>query len=841
MHKKTRSLNKTFTKNDAQKNIFNRNKITQSNQGDILHAYSQLKKQKAISRLSEKDINSIMQYFLTNSSNPHSQQAGGIPPELGNFLINYNIEAPSEQPQINNNTEKGVDNNSQWALCESVNKTHASAIVRLMILLIFSLQSVGCSLPVVRKHITQLMETINPQKNTWKSSKKEERVKINEKKDNEEEGEDDEGISEDELEESDEENEVSEDRESDEDIEGDEIEESDVDGEGEIEKDEDVKEELQSIIEEKDAKIDKIKTETNYWKEIFSSLKAALERSNSRGDFSEFYESFQNYQTAPAPDSNDNTEHDEDVNNDNTEYTEDVSAEDLQQIITEKETQIDEMEKGRDDLEELLSSFETAFSEYLMDNKSYNGYIHTFLNTYKEHEHFKKHFEEECEMEINDNQWRSYLKTVRRHLTEKKKFRKAAGKFYNKGDAQALARYVQYYLRYIIDKYKPFSMDDIMEKHDILGELGKLGHKQDETQEGLDQWFSGYNGSIIKPIPLTTRIYCQPKSIERQRNVEKNRGKKWDMRPKEIKKVVKFLKKYRRVLIKGEKKWDVNCEFAGGVLKKETELGKVKIDRFRAINAIITFLDYFFVDYGIRGEARKKQEKRLLGKFRKLGKENLVALFNHCIKHDINPTKVKSNFGMAMGYPQLLPKNLPYAERVNDDGELPDLKHMPDAIMTVLSMLRGLGVHDLSNLPNPPDEIYNLQNLPHYLEQEEEREEYIKEWEVLQEEMIANLEKWTKANDTKWSNNFEAYIKGVNIEEIPYWLRDKLEDYWASNGGDDVMMVAQDILENLKKYKETEEIIQFIKIVYNPLRDYATYVFLYAKEAHKKGICSSSY
>lgn len=165
--------------------------------------------------------------------------------------------------------------------------------------------------------------------------------------------------------------------------------------------------------------------------------------------------------------------------------------------------------------------------------------------------------------------------------------------------------------------------------------------------------------------------YLKPKYVKKHRENEKKAN---NVLVSFIPKMVKHLKKYEDVYDVAEAKYGVNREIIAAILLKETKLGQIKPthDAFIVFNTLL-----------VRLKPDTKRNKWLVN----MSKTNMVSIISHCYKKGVTPEmcNLPSSFAGAVGIPQFMPNSFVYADSFK--GGVPDLTHMPDAIMSASKFL----------------------------------------------------------------------------------------------------------------------------------------------------------
>lgn len=178
-------------------------------------------------------------------------------------------------------------------------------------------------------------------------------------------------------------------------------------------------------------------------------------------------------------------------------------------------------------------------------------------------------------------------------------------------------------------------------------------------------------------------FYYKPNSIKQQLEADKVKPKDID-----VKELYEFYKKHAQVLKKAEKKYKVNKEVIVGILKKETDLGRVEL-KYNLFEVLLAQSSYHINNPVDSLHQRQKQTKRVV-RLKKSARRSLVHAIKHCVDSNIEPDSIKSNFVGAIGHPQFMPFNL-YLARDGDNNKVIDLSDIDDAIMSIANFLNKNG------------------------------------------------------------------------------------------------------------------------------------------------------
>jgi len=191
------------------------------------------------------------------------------------------------------------------------------------------------------------------------------------------------------------------------------------------------------------------------------------------------------------------------------------------------------------------------------------------------------------------------------------------------------------------------------------------------STEMIDSLLS--NVSVYGYNPL--HFYYKPNSVKEQWKQDKI-----DINRINFKTVMTFYNKYADVLAEAEEIYGVNKEIIIGILKRETNLGRVKL-KYNPFEVLLGQATRYINNPASTDKIQTKQAKRI-ERLRRSARRSLKHLIRYCLHNNMDPDSIKSNFVGAVGYTQFMPFNLYLATDGDDDGKA-DLSHMPDAIMSI--------------------------------------------------------------------------------------------------------------------------------------------------------------
>jgi membrane-bound lytic murein transglycosylase B len=148
--------------------------------------------------------------------------------------------------------------------------------------------------------------------------------------------------------------------------------------------------------------------------------------------------------------------------------------------------------------------------------------------------------------------------------------------------------------------------------------------------------------------------------------------KKIFFNPQKIKKGKRFYKRYKKILLKAEKKYRVPSPIIAAIIGIESDFGKYR-PRYNALNSLYTLATEF--------DRRSAYFTDELGSF-----------LNYTYKYRIAPSDILSSYAGAIGIPQFMPSNiLKYAVDFNGDGRIDLENSIADAIGSVANYLNKNG------------------------------------------------------------------------------------------------------------------------------------------------------
>ena len=178
-------------------------------------------------------------------------------------------------------------------------------------------------------------------------------------------------------------------------------------------------------------------------------------------------------------------------------------------------------------------------------------------------------------------------------------------------------------------------------------------------------------------------FYYKPNSVQEQIAIDKTDIAALDFSP-----IVNFYDTNKKWLDSAEIRYGVDKEIIVGILKKETNFGRVTLN-YRLFEVLIGQVTRFINNQAALPEEIKAQEKRIERLIRSAG-NSLFHAVKYSLSNRLSPDSVKSNLVGAMGFPQFMPFNFGLAEDADGDGRA-DLSSMPDAIFSVANFFRDKG------------------------------------------------------------------------------------------------------------------------------------------------------
>ncbi|UOD34832.1 lytic murein transglycosylase [Deferribacteraceae bacterium V6Fe1] len=148
--------------------------------------------------------------------------------------------------------------------------------------------------------------------------------------------------------------------------------------------------------------------------------------------------------------------------------------------------------------------------------------------------------------------------------------------------------------------------------------------------------------------------------------------KKIFLNPQKVKNGQHFYKKYKKLLLKAEKKYRVPSEIIAAIIGIESDFGKYK-PKYNALDSLYTLAEKF--------DRRSEYFTNELG-----------SLLDYTYKHKIKPSEVLSSYAGAVGIPQFMPSNIfKFAVDFNKDKKIDLVNSMSDAIGSVANFLSKNG------------------------------------------------------------------------------------------------------------------------------------------------------
>jgi len=133
-----------------------------------------------------------------------------------------------------------------------------------------------------------------------------------------------------------------------------------------------------------------------------------------------------------------------------------------------------------------------------------------------------------------------------------------------------------------------------------------------------------------------------------------------------------FYKKYKKLLLKAEKRYRIPSEIIAAIIGIESDFGRHN-PKYNALDSLYTLATKF---------------DRRRGYFT----NELGSLLEYTYKYKINPNKVLSSYAGAVGIPQFMPSNIfKYAVDFNKDRKIDLVNSMSDTIGSVANFLSKNG------------------------------------------------------------------------------------------------------------------------------------------------------
>ena len=174
----------------------------------------------------------------------------------------------------------------------------------------------------------------------------------------------------------------------------------------------------------------------------------------------------------------------------------------------------------------------------------------------------------------------------------------------------------------------------------------------------------------------------------------------------EAKVLARHLREHAALYDRMEAEYGIRREIVGAILLKESALGRYDNfdhDAFVVFNSLLDGLE-------VPPDAGPRLERRI-PRLVQLAREQLIALVLFADQRglDLAQTPLPASYAGALGIPQWLPSHLDYA--VSANGGVPDLSHLPDAILSTANLIRNkfgwpermVAFRRLENLPRIVD------------------------------------------------------------------------------------------------------------------------------------------
>jgi len=164
--------------------------------------------------------------------------------------------------------------------------------------------------------------------------------------------------------------------------------------------------------------------------------------------------------------------------------------------------------------------------------------------------------------------------------------------------------------------------------------------------------------------------------LEKINNQAEEKGweeyKKIFLNSQKVKNGKSFYKKYKKLLLKAEKRYRIPSKIIAAIIGIESDFGKYN-PKYNALDSLYTLETKF--------DRRREYFTNELG-----------SLLEYTYKYKINPTKVMSSYAGAVGIPQFMPSNIfKYAVDFNKDRKIDLVNSMSDAIGSVANFLSNNG------------------------------------------------------------------------------------------------------------------------------------------------------
>ncbi|MFO7810257.1 MAG: lytic murein transglycosylase [Candidatus Delongbacteria bacterium] len=250
----------------------------------------------------------------------------------------------------------------------------------------------------------------------------------------------------------------------------------------------------------------------------------------------------------------------------------------------------------------------------------------------------------------------------------------------DKWDGPMILSYITFRIEYniLIKYFSEFDLDDF-KRTEVYSNLIKRARKEQIRAGSVD--------SVLKKItqigfnPL--HFYYKPRSVEQQL-----RSDKFDITKFNFEKLKDFSDQYAGVLQKAQDRYNVNKEIIVAILRKETDLGRVKLS-YNPYQVLIAQSLFSIENPAETVKERTKNIKRI-EKLKRSAENSLYNMIRYTISNSLEPSGLESNLVGALGFTQFMPFNLHLAADGDGDG-IADLSNMDDAIMSIGNFLHHNG------------------------------------------------------------------------------------------------------------------------------------------------------